>query len=55
MGKYNISIKNIEFINSDHDEQVVVKFLIKIPNDVKREDIVGDLQGIKGVKEVHEE
>ncbi|NLI58021.1 MAG: MgtC/SapB family protein [Clostridium sp.] len=55
LGKYNISIKNIEFINSDHDEQVVVKFLIKIPNDVKREDIVGDLQGIKGVKEVHEE
>ena len=55
LGKHNVAIKNIEFINSEHDEQVVVKFLIKIPGDVKKESIISDLQEIKGVKEVHEE
>lgn len=55
LGKHNVSIKNIEFINSEHDEQVVVKFLIKIPGNVKKESIISDLQEIKGVKEVHEE
>lgn len=54
-GKYNIEIKNIEFINNDHDDYVIVKFLVKIPNNVKKEAVIGDIQEIKGVKEVHEE
>ncbi|MDQ2087517.1 MgtC/SapB family protein [Herbivorax sp. ANBcel31] len=54
-GKHNVVIKNIEFINNDHENQVVVKFLIKIPVDVKKESIVGDLQEVKGVQKVHDE
>lgn len=55
LGKYNVAIKNIEFISNDHDDNVIVKFLIKIPSDVKKESLIGDIQDVKGVSEVHEE
>ena len=54
-GKYDITIKNIEFMNNEDDNEALIKFLIKLPGSVKKEAIVGELQGIEGVTKVYEE
>ncbi|TYQ15324.1 UNVERIFIED_CONTAM: putative Mg2+ transporter-C (MgtC) family protein [Acetivibrio alkalicellulosi] len=55
LGRHNIVIKNIDFINNDPENQVVIRFLIKIPGNVQKETIIGDLHEIKGVLKVFEE
>ena len=54
-GKHNVSIKNIEFVNNESDKTVLVKFLIKFPSGLKKEDIINDLHGIEGIQKVYEE
>ncbi|MFZ5989952.1 MAG: MgtC/SapB family protein [Bacillota bacterium] len=54
-GKHNIMIKNIEFNNINDNEEAIIKFLIKIPANVKKEEIMSELQGINGVQRVSEE
>ncbi|HHV28467.1 MgtC/SapB family protein [Acetivibrio mesophilus] len=51
-GKYNVTIRNIEFINDDIGKEVLIKFLVRIPMDVSKEKIMDELQGIYGVKKV---
>ncbi|MCX7921161.1 MAG: MgtC/SapB family protein [Clostridia bacterium] len=54
--KNNIIIKKIEFINSESDKgHLVMKFLIKIPYDLKIGDIINSLHKIEGVLKVIEE
>ncbi|WP_010245297.1 MgtC/SapB family protein [Acetivibrio cellulolyticus] len=54
-GKHDITIKNIEFLNSDDDNDALIKFLVKLPGNVKKEDIIGELQLIEGISKVYEE
>lgn len=54
-GKHNVIIKNIEFLNDENEKEVLIKFLIKIPGSVTKEKIMGELQGIKGVRRVFED
>lgn len=55
LGKHDITIKNIEFMNNEDDSEALIKFLIRLPGDVKKETIVGELQVIDGVSKVYEE
>ncbi len=54
-GKHDITIKNIEFINNEDDNEALIKFLIKMPGNARKEVIIGELQGIDGVSKVYEE
>lgn len=53
-GKYDTSIKNIEFLDSE-DEDALIKFLVKLPGNVKKKTIIGELQNVEGVSKVYEE
>ncbi len=55
LGKHNITIKKINFATEDDEEEVSIRFLLKIPGTSSRQDVIGDLQGIKGVQKVFEE
>lgn len=54
-GKHNIIIKNIEFINNDNDCSLLMKFLIKLPNKLKKELVIDELHGIEGIQKVYED
>ncbi|HOM02221.1 MAG TPA: MgtC/SapB family protein [Acetivibrio sp.] len=51
-GKYDTTIRNIEFINDDKEKDVLIKFVVRIPNDVSKEKIMDELRGVGGVKKV---
>lgn len=51
-GKHNITIRNIEFINEKKDEEVLIKFAVKMPSDMSKEKIMDELQRVNGVKKV---
>jgi len=54
-GKYDITIKNIEFLNNEEDDDVLIKFFVRIPSGIKKKTIVEELQKINGVSKVFEE
>lgn len=54
-GKYDITIKNIQFMNNEEDDDALIKFFVKLPNGVKKKTIIGELQKIEGVSKVFEE
>ncbi len=54
-GKYKVNIKNIEFLNSDSDKSLLIKFLIMLPNNLKKETIIDELLAIKGIQNVYED
>ena len=54
-GKYGITIKNIEFLNNEDDDDALIKFFVKLPNNIKKKTIIGELQKIEGVSKVFEE
>lgn len=51
-GKHNVTIRNIEFINDEAEKEVLIKFLVRVPASVSRENIMDELQEIDGVKKV---
>lgn len=55
LGKYAITIKNIEFLTNEEDDDALIKFLLKIPGSVKKKRIISEIQGIEGVSKVYEE
>lgn len=55
LGRYAITIKNIEFLNNEDDDDALIKFLVKIPGNVKKKKIISEIQGIEGVSKVYEE
>ncbi|HOQ00651.1 MAG TPA: MgtC/SapB family protein [Acetivibrio clariflavus] len=55
LGKNNININNIEFLNNEDDADVLIKLYVRIPNDAKKKTVMGELQKIEGVSKVYEE
>lgn len=55
LGKYAITIKNIEFLTNEEDNDALIKFLLKIPGSVKKKKIISEIQVIEGVSKVYEE
>lgn len=53
--KYGVPIKNIEFIADDMDKNAILKLLVKIPPQIKKEHIMLELHTIEGVRKVYEE
>jgi len=51
--RYDISIKDIEFVNED-DKSATVKILIKTPHGIGKESFVDDVLSIEGVTKVYE-
>lgn len=54
-GKYKVNIKNIEFLNDDNDDNLLIKFLIKLPNNLKKETVIDELFSINGIQKVYED
>lgn len=54
-GKYDITIKNIEFLNNEEDDDALIKFLVKLPGNVKKNTIIEELYKVEGVSKVYEE
>lgn len=52
---YNASIRNIEFINDQKENNVLIKILVKIPSSTKKEQIFSDLQTLVGIIKVYED
>jgi len=55
LGKYGITIKNIEFLNNEEDDDALIKFLIKIPGKMRSKIVIKELRKIEGVSKVFEE
>lgn len=54
-GKHDISIKNIEFMNNEEDDDALIKFFVRLPGSVKKKTIIEELEKIDGVSKVFEE
>ncbi len=54
-GKLNILIKNIEFMDNDNESSLLIKFLIKLPHNVTKENIIDELYSIRGIQKVYED
>lgn len=54
-GKYDIALKNIEFMNDGEGSNRLVKFLIKLPHNLSKDIIINDIRKIDGVEAVTEE
>lgn len=52
--KYDIRIRNIEFMNEDGDNKLFVKFLVRMPNCVVA-NFMDDLRRLEGIQKVYEE
>ncbi len=52
--KHSVVTRNIEFVNSEDDIDVLIKLLIKLPRRINFVDIVNEIHGIEGVKKVYE-
>lgn len=51
----NVSISNIQFINSEEEKNLAVKILAKFPSDPVEINIVKELQKIPGIQKVYED
>jgi putative Mg2+ transporter-C (MgtC) family protein len=54
LGKHNITIKNIEFISNDKDKSILIKFILRLPQDMEKGRIFSELQEIHGIQRVYE-
>lgn len=55
LGKYNVTIKKIEFSGEENDKNILIKFLVKISGNNVKKDIINELQAVKGIHRVFEE
>jgi putative Mg2+ transporter-C (MgtC) family protein len=54
-GKYNVTIKNIEFLNAVDEKEIHIKYFVRIPGSVSPEKLMDELQGLEGIKDVSQE
>ncbi len=52
--KYNVCIKNIEYTEKNHKENILVKFLIKLPDTFECKNVIAEIQNIDGIEKVYE-
>ena len=55
LGKHNILIKNIEFINNEGDKNILLKYVIKLPHNMTKVNVMSDLLSIEGIQKVYED
>jgi len=55
LDKYDVMIRNIEFINREDDDGILIKLLVKLPGRVDPSLIINELQRIDGVLKVYDE
>ncbi|NLD50232.1 MAG: MgtC/SapB family protein [Clostridiaceae bacterium] len=55
LGKYNVTIKKIEFSDDENDRNVLIKLLVKISGGNVKKDVFNELQAVKGIHKVFEE
>jgi putative Mg2+ transporter-C (MgtC) family protein len=53
--KYNVTIKNIEFLNDAEEKEIHIKYFVRVPGSVSLEKIMDELQELEGVKDVSQE
>jgi len=56
-GKYGANIRNIEFLNKDdlEDNEVTIKFVLKVPHSLVHEKLIreiAELEGVRGVEKI---
>jgi putative Mg2+ transporter-C (MgtC) family protein len=54
-GRYDVLMKNIEFVDSGDVKNTLIKFLIKLPHNLSKEIIINDIQQIEGIQKVYED
>lgn len=54
-GKYSVTIKNIEFLNDADEDEIHIKYFVRIPGNVSPEKIMDELQRLEGIKDVSQE
>lgn len=54
MKKHNAGIKSIEFLKSEGNDKILVKFIMRFSNDWVKGSIIAELQNIEGVHKVYE-
>ncbi|HHV97181.1 MAG TPA: MgtC/SapB family protein [Clostridiaceae bacterium] len=52
--KYQVLIKNIEYINSENENRVILKFNVRPPHAFRLEDIMLDICNVEGVCKAYE-
>jgi putative Mg2+ transporter-C (MgtC) family protein len=55
IGKYNVLIKTIEFMNNDEDGDLSVKLVVKYPTAGLSGNVINDLHKLEGVQRIYEE
>jgi putative Mg2+ transporter-C (MgtC) family protein len=53
-GKYNVLMKNIEFLDNGDIKSSLIKFLIKLPHNLPKEAVISDIQQLEGIQKVYE-
>lgn len=54
-GRSDVLMKNIEFMDSGDDKNILIKFLIKLPHNLAKEIVINDLHKIEGIQKVYED
>lgn len=52
--RHSVVTRNIEFVNSEDDIDILIKLLIKLPRRVDFVNIINELHDIEGIKKVYE-
>lgn len=51
--KYNVTIRNIEVVNSDNKENVLIKLLVRFVDSINSADVIEELQKLAGIVKVY--
>jgi putative Mg2+ transporter-C (MgtC) family protein len=52
--RYYVEVKNIEFINNENEENLLMKFIIRLPNNLKS-NVMDEMHKLDGISKVYEE
>lgn len=55
LDKHGVATKSIEFINDGEHDAVLIKFIIKTPQNFPKAPLINDLQGLEGISQVYED
>jgi putative Mg2+ transporter-C (MgtC) family protein len=53
--KNNIIVRNIEFVSSEDDENMLIRLLIRVPGRSVNNNFITELQKVEGIQKVYEE
>lgn len=55
LGKHNVNIRNIEFLNEEglEENEIMIKIALKLPHGISHEQLLDDLRKLTGIRSVH--